>query len=221
MENNKIIEFYNNFLPHLKQDHAGNNQRLAKVKTKLSQLVKKDMTILDIGCGTGITSKFMAQLGGKVTAVDIAPKLIEYAKKESKHKNVKYICQDVTTLDLKKTFDLIVIVDCLEHITEEKIWWPFIDVIRRHTNKKTIIFLNIPAAQFQKYMKEYHPGRLQIIDEVWSYGKIIFNFNEINFEPIEIEIYGIDVPCQYNNYTFIHKKRLALMYKEGLVKIKN
>ena len=106
----KIIEFYNNFLPHLKQDHAGNNQRLAKVKTKLSQLVKKDMTILDIGCGTGITSKFMAQLGGKVMAVDIAPKLIEYAKKESKHKNIKYICQDVTTLDLKKTFDLIVIV---------------------------------------------------------------------------------------------------------------
>ncbi len=202
----------------MKQDHAGNNQRLTKVKTKLSQLVKPGMTILDIGCGTGITSHFMAQLGGKVTAVDIAPKLIEYAKKESKHKNVKYICQDVTTLDLKKTFDLIVIVDCLEH-TSFGDSLNFTQSIGKHSKNKTVIFLNIPDGKFQWYMTRMHKDKLQIIDEVWDISDVLNYFEEINFEPIEIEIYGIDVPCQYNNYTFIHRDCLDLMYKEGLGKV--
>ena len=216
---NEIIEFYNNLLPLLKHGR----QRHAKVKTKLSQLVKPDMTILDMGCGTGIISKFMAQLGGKVTAVDIAPKLIEYAKKESKHKNIKYICQDVTTLDLKKTFDLIVIVDCLEHIDCLE------DVIYRidiHSNKDTVIFINIPDERFQRYMKCYHKDKLQIIDNAYGIDDLIaldsrdsYNFWFTDFELIEIEIYGIDVPCQYNNYTFIHRDKLDFMYKEGLAKM--
>ncbi len=221
MENDKIIEYYNNLLPLLKHGR----QRHAKVKTKLSQLVKPGMAILDIGCGTGITSKFMAQFGGKVTAVDIAPKLIEYAKKESKHKNVKYICQDVCELDFcfAGNFDLITIIDCLEHIQYEDMD-KFINVIKKHSNNNTVIFLNIPDGRFQYYMQLNHPGRLQIIDKAIYIENIISteysdSFVKIGFEPIEIEIYGIDAPCQYNNYTFIHRDKLDLMYKEGLAKM--
>ena len=79
------------------------------------------MRVLDIGCGTGISSKFMGELGAKVVGIDISDKLIEFAKIHSRHENVSYVVGDATKLELDMTFDAITIIDCMEHIEKGKI----------------------------------------------------------------------------------------------------
>jgi len=99
----KIIRnYYNKFLSHLKYDHIRENPRHIKIKKDLSGIIKKDMRVLDLGCGTGITTRYIAELGAKVIGVDLSPKLIEFAKVNSVHENAEYRVGDITTVDIGK-----------------------------------------------------------------------------------------------------------------------
>ena len=215
-----VADYYDNLLPQLKKD----TDRLGIVKVKLGSIVKRGENILDIGCGTGFTSKFMAQLGAKVTAVDISPKLIEYAKKNSMHKNVEYYEGDITEIDFTrdyignpKQFDGIVLVDVFEHVPRTDID-KLIANIDRHSTDHTWLFLNIPDERFQIAARQYIPEKLQIIDEDYSIGWLIEKFKAISYEVLEINIYGIEAPCQYNTFLFQRKDVLANTYRLAMEK---
>ena len=45
--------------------------------------IGKGTSVLDIGCGTGIFSRYFAETGAVVTSMDISPELIEHARKET------------------------------------------------------------------------------------------------------------------------------------------
>jgi len=212
----RIATYYDAFLPHLKHDHEHENARLGHVKVKLGKYIKPGMTVLDLGCGTGLTSKFMAQLGAKVTAVDISPKLIEFARKESAHKNVEYAVGDITSEpeltsgDLK--FDGIVLVDVFEHIPAGEIY-EVLSGIERHSHEKTWVFLNIPDARYQLFARQNFPDRLQIEDNGYFIDWLLDQFGEYDFEAVEIQIYGIDVPVQYNSFLFMRGNEIEEAYK--------
>jgi len=51
--------------------------------------------ILDLGCGYGIESLYLANLGFDVTGIDINNEAIKYARKKAHNKkNIKFICGD-------------------------------------------------------------------------------------------------------------------------------
>lgn len=66
---------------------------------------------LDLGCGVGAKAIELAKRGFKVTAIDIAPTAIKYAKKKAKKENVKikFIAADATDLSFlgDEEFDLV------------------------------------------------------------------------------------------------------------------
>ena len=192
-------------------DVTNQNPRHGKIKTSLGGIVKRDSKVLELGCGIGVLSKFMAQLGAYVTAVDLSPKLIEYAQANMNHKNIEYICQDVTTFIDDKTFDVIVLADVFEHIPSEKIN-NLMNVVKHASHEKTVIYLNIPDGRFQHYMKENHPEVLQIVDEVYPLSEILVTFGAIGFTPTVINMYGIDIVYQYNEIVFIADERLKSYY---------
>ena len=77
-------------------------------------------TILEVGCGTGKNTPFLAELGGRVTAVDFSPGMIAQAKAKITAPNVTFQVADITqpwpTADA--AFDLITFNLILEHIAD-------------------------------------------------------------------------------------------------------
>ncbi len=214
---NEVKNYYDNFLGHLRYDHIRENPRHIKVKRDLKGIIKEEMNVLDLGCGTGITTKYIAGLGAKVIGIDISPKLIQFAKRNSDHQNIEYRIKDITNFSLdKKDFDVICLVDIMEHIPRERIPY-LIENIERYSHDNTIIYLNIPDARLQSWIKKNKPGRLQIIDEGYSITNILDWFKSINFEVINIKIYGIDFPLQYNSYIFVRKDIIFYNYNKYLM----
>ena len=211
---NEVKNYYDKFIGHLRYDHIRENPRHMTIKNDLKNIINKNMKVLDLGCGTGITTKYIAELGAKVTGVDISLTLIEFAKENSNHENIEYLVHDITDFNLsKKTFDAICLIDIIEHIPIEKIP-KLIENIKKYSHKNTIIYLNIPDARLQSWMKKNKPGRLQIIDEGYSITNILDWFKSIDFEVINIKVYGIDFPLQYNSYIFAEKDIISHNYNK-------
>jgi len=210
----EVRNYYDNFLSYLKYDHVRENTRHIRIKNDLKNIIKEGMKVLDLGCGTGITTKYIVELGAKVTGIDISPKLIEFARENSNHENIEYLIHDITDFNPgKKTFDAICLIDIMEHIPIEKIP-KLIKNIKKCSHKNTIIYLNIPDARLQLWMKKNKPGRLQIIDEGYSITNILDWFKSIDFELINIKVYGIDFPLQYISYIFVRKDIIYHNYKK-------
>ena len=77
---------------------------------------------LDIGCGTGVNSVFMAQCGFKVTAIDFVPRALEFARKRATGSGVRidFIRSDVTEFNGREKFDLILDCGCLHSFDDRK-----------------------------------------------------------------------------------------------------
>ena len=75
----------------------------------INQKQIKDLEILDLGCGGGLTCEPLARLKAKVTGVDFVKQNIEVAKNHAKISKLKinYIHDDLDSLKVKKKYDII------------------------------------------------------------------------------------------------------------------
>ena len=90
---------------------------------ELSDLIReKQITpckAIDIGCGEGYYSIYLASMGFEVVGIDLSERAIEYAKKnaEKAGANVRFLAGDVTTaLELEERFDFVLGWSVLHHI---------------------------------------------------------------------------------------------------------
>jgi malonyl-CoA O-methyltransferase len=89
--------------------------------------------ILEIGCGTGYVTRTLARQfsHAKITAVDIAPGMIEHVKSTVKDDSISFICGDIEEIKLDNTYDLII-----SNATFQ--WFNYLDI----TLEKLITALN-------------------------------------------------------------------------------
>ena len=92
------------------------------------------LDILDVGCGGGLISESLANLGANVTAIDFVENNIKIAKKHSQKNKLKinYICSDIENYNFSKKYDLIVLFEILEHLEN---WQRFIYKIKKNLKK--------------------------------------------------------------------------------------
>ena len=209
----QIREYYDNF--EAIRYPGGPNARHQKVFDELRKIVKSGMTVFDVGCGSGQTSLYMAEdLCANVTAIDLSPVLIQYAKDNNAHENVIYDVADITRQRRNPmlVYDVITIIDCLEHIPLWNHRYVF-QHLKDYVKPETIIYINIPDSRFTDYMLFNCPEKLQIIDESLTVAYLTKKMGQIGFELKSLDIYGIDVSHQYNSYVFVAAKSLDEQYK--------
>lgn len=82
--------------------------------------LRKGSKTLDIGCGEGRDSVFLAKRGFKVVGVDVSPAALRCAKERSEKEKVKMdlLIADIVTLPMKDgIFELSVNIGCLNMLT--------------------------------------------------------------------------------------------------------
>jgi ubiquinone/menaquinone biosynthesis C-methylase UbiE len=104
----------------------------------------KPGTALDLGCGTGAKSIYLAKKGFKVTGIDISKTAINYAKENAKKAKVKvdFIVADAVNLSFlkDKKFDFILDWANLHGISKNK-REKYITEIVKHTKKGSKLVL--------------------------------------------------------------------------------
>ena len=200
-----VRTFYDGYLDKL----TTTNSRHMWVFKSFEKLLPKHCNVLDIGCGTGITSKNLAYNARNVTAIDLSPVLIEYAKTYNSHFNaVKYIVGDIADFKSEEKFDVITMVDVLEHILPESMSKVF-QVLKNVSHNNTRIYLNIPSGDLLDWLWKNKPDNRQIVDTPYSHAQIIEWFSRIDFIPAYYQLYW----QQYVEYLFITKKSYDKTFK--------
>jgi 2-polyprenyl-3-methyl-5-hydroxy-6-metoxy-1,4-benzoquinol methylase len=75
--------------------------------------------VLDLGCGTGWTSAFLAEAGYRPVGVDLVPANVEVARARAARWQVaaEFAVGDMEQLELGRTFDAALLLDALHHST--------------------------------------------------------------------------------------------------------
>ncbi len=76
----------------------------------LSTIIKSNSKILDLGCGPGLYSSRLSDLGYDVTGVDYSKRSIAYAKEQDN--KTKYIYQNYLDIDFNSEFDAVILIYC-------------------------------------------------------------------------------------------------------------
>ena len=98
--------------------NANQYDKYAKVQKKMGDVLIEKIkstkcrykNILEIGCGTGYVTTALFELfkDSNITAVDIAPGMINHVKSKLLDKRVEFICADAEEMDFDKKYDLII-----------------------------------------------------------------------------------------------------------------
>ncbi|MTI69449.1 MAG: methyltransferase domain-containing protein [Firmicutes bacterium] len=115
----KEAKEYDNWYNTIKGDFVD------KVETKLALSmfnIKKGMTVLDIGCGTGNFSIKLAKMGCKVIGIDVSEDMLKKAKKKALDEglNIEFKKMDVYNLDFNEKFDAVFSMAAFEFIKDTK-----------------------------------------------------------------------------------------------------
>lgn len=79
--------------------------------------VAGDAEVLDLGCGEGWASLFLAEAGYRPTGVDLAPARIQMAVARAARwgVNARFETGDMDELELERQFDVVLVFDALHH----------------------------------------------------------------------------------------------------------
>ncbi|MEO5999668.1 MAG: class I SAM-dependent methyltransferase [Chitinophagaceae bacterium] len=221
MDTKNIIEFYDNLVPA--QYRSGINVRIYKLFKKLLHFgLKPDSRILELGSGIGnmtfLLSKYVKK--GRIEAVDISPKSVQFSQQRIRKPNITFFSNDIVNhKPLIENIDFITLFDVIEHIPIDKHNELFHN-ISTFCNEHARVLINIPNPAYLEYDIENHPETLQIIDQPIPLKFILKNLENNDLSLLHFETYSIWVE---NDYQFLiitkksHFKKIKLREKRTLL----
>jgi len=169
-------EYYNNFYKELSRlDELGNT--FSKIKDFLPTL-KGNEEFLDIGCGHGGVSAELIKRGHNVAGIEIN----EDAIKSLKKKGFEVYQKDISKpLELKKQFDIVMILDVLEHLFDP---YSLLKEAQKATKRGGYIIVTVPLY-------------FDIVDRL----KILFTGSVISMDNL---CYGEENYKKFRSYNYDH-----------------
>jgi 2-polyprenyl-6-hydroxyphenyl methylase/3-demethylubiquinone-9 3-methyltransferase len=78
--------------------------------------------VLDVGCGGGLLAESLARAGAQVTAIDLAPGMIEVARLHAMEQKLdidyRVLAAEALAAEAPGTFDVVTCMEMLEHVPE-------------------------------------------------------------------------------------------------------
>ena|SRR3990167_6131652 len=127
--------------------------------------------VLDIGCGAGQISFFLASQQHEVTGIDISKKAIESclkSKKKFRINNITFKSGDITSIKMKRKFDLVIMSELIEHIENDE---KLLTEVRKILSPRGKILITTPSKKAPLYrlglLKEFDKrvGHIRRYDE--------------------------------------------------------
>lgn len=100
--------------------------------------------VVDMACGSGYGSGWMASVAEKVIGVDISEHAIAHANKTYGNTNCEFICENISNIELDLQADVVVSFETVEHIVDEDSYFAAIDRILKPGG---ILLISTPLAQ--------------------------------------------------------------------------
>lgn len=94
------------------------------VLSVIDKYLSRDSRVLDIGCGVGTVSLYVANKGNEVLGIDISEKAIDAAQKSAELlgiKDVSFKAMDFLHAEFQEKFNFIILNNILEHLTNDRV----------------------------------------------------------------------------------------------------
>jgi SAM-dependent methyltransferase len=186
-------DFYDDFAEYQLRYLGRPNRRFRFIRERLRPfLARKPQSALDIGCGIGIMTDWLARSVEHVVGVDVSPRNIRIAK--AMYEKPHFAVCDLPESSLPPgPFALITLLDVLEHFPVDHrraVFSRIADVLQ----DDTLLVVNIPSKLFALRVPE---ERRQVIDEAVGADEVVALAATLHMEPLVVDRYGVSSTNQY------------------------
>lgn len=156
------METYNIFLEYYDKIVRWINSPLDEEVSFLDDLIqkykpteRKNISILETACGTGIVAKEFQNLGYHITGLDINPRMLEKAKENLDKKYL--ILWDMTNFHLEKQFEVVLCnYNSICHLLTWQEWQKFFEMTYQHLSPNWILIFDINTLfEFENIVREF------------------------------------------------------------------
>lgn len=121
-------------------------------------LLNNETVVLDVACGLGSGTSYLAKQAKKVIGVDISEETINMCKnKYLDQKNIKFINKDIYELNFNNNyFDLIISIHTMEHLPDEQ---GFLERINNWLKPDGIVIIEVPLSKDYPFKEIDEPFR--------------------------------------------------------------
>ncbi|MCX5914113.1 MAG: class I SAM-dependent methyltransferase [Deltaproteobacteria bacterium] len=147
------------------EEYQAENPFMTALSDHIKRYIPKADTFrraLDVGCGIGKNSDFLAAKGYRVEALDIDERILEIGRQRYTNPNITFRRCNLVEGDLgENIFDLIICSEVLEHIGEYR---TVIDKLYRALKPNGRIILTVPSADIKCSQMFRKGGHLRHFD---------------------------------------------------------
>ncbi|WP_020531134.1 class I SAM-dependent methyltransferase [Flexithrix dorotheae] len=117
-------------------------KRLDFIAKSIELHTSGESKVLDVGCGNGLISMQLGQLGYNVKGIDISEKAISKAKAKNTLPNVSFEVADAEELSIQnQKYDVVICSEVLEHLHEPG---NMLETLRELIAEKGILIVTVP-----------------------------------------------------------------------------
>lgn len=107
--------------------------------------------VLELGCGTGRLTIPLAQAGVDITGIEIVPGMLELAKQKAGDLPIQWVCADVRSYQLRRTFRLIFESGCVfQHMLTRPDQEAFLARVREHLDNEGLFIFGSIFPSFER-----------------------------------------------------------------------
>lgn len=153
----------------------------------------KNKTVLDIACGAGSGSYFLAETGNakSVTGCDINEDAVRYAKYRNAHPLVNFQVSNAETYLVPDAFDIVISFETIEHLKKYDL---FLKNMAASLQREGLLIVSTPISSRSLDTNPDNPYHIQewgfkaFREEVSKYFSIIETYVQLYYKPKPVEV---------------------------------